>query len=137
MDLIEIKVLHAAVERRINQEMAVINLTFVQAMVIQHLYHHKGEVICQKDIQHALGLTHPTVSSILCRLDERKLIRTEVLGKDKRYKAIFLTEQGKSLQQDISRIVTRIGHELFDGIPSEEQAAASRVFQKMLSNLGA
>lgn len=135
MDLIEIKVLHAAVERRINQEMSAIHLTFVQAMVIQYLYHSAGETTCQKDIQNALGLAHPTVSGILSRLEERGLICSRSSGKDKRYRMIDLTEQGKNLHQDISLIVNHISEELFDGISDAEQADGSRIFQKMLSNL--
>lgn len=135
MDLIEIKVLHAAVERRINQELANISLTFVQAMVIQHLSHHAGQLICQKDIQQALGLTHPTVSSILHRLEERGLICTVVLGEDKRCRSVSLTAQGQHLQQDISLIVGEVSQKLLDGIPQSQQDDVSRVFQKMLSNL--
>lgn len=137
MELIEIKVLHAAVERRINQEMAAIGLTFVQAMVIQHLYHHRADVICQKDVQQALGLTHPTVSIILSRLEERALIRTAALGEDKRCKSIRLTAQGEQLQEDIGQIIARVSQTLFTGVEPEEQTVVSRVFAQMLSNLSA
>lgn len=137
MNLIEIKILHAAVERRINQELSAIHLTFVQAMVIQYLYHHMEETTCQKDIQRALGLTHPTVSSILNRLEEKQLICTEALGEDRRYKTIRPTGQSEELYQKIQEIIARIHVEIFDGISVSEQEKVSDIFQKMLSNLNA
>lgn len=135
MNLIEIKILHAAVERQINHELSSLNLTFVQAMVIQYLHHHKNATTCQKDIQQALGLTHPTVSNILTRLEDRKLIRTETLGEDKRYKALYPTKESEKLSQEITVIINRLEVQLFDGISVSEQKLLSSIFQKMLNNL--
>lgn len=135
MNLIEIKILNAAVERQINHELADINLTFVQAMVIQYLHHHKEVVTCQKDIQKALGLTHSTVSSILNRMEERKLIRTETLGEDKRYKALYPTGESRDLYQKINVIVNDLEGKIFHEISIGEQEMVSGIFQKMLLNM--
>ena len=69
-----IKILNTAIERILNKEMAELGITYTQATVIGFLNRNKDVEICQRNIEENLGLTHPTVSSILARLEEKKII---------------------------------------------------------------
>ena len=80
MELIHIKVLNTAIERILNKELAEYDITYTQATVIGYLKHHPEQDICQKDIEINLGLTHPTVSSILSRMEEKKYDRDTKYG---------------------------------------------------------
>ena len=93
MELIHIKVLNTAIERILNKELAEYDITYTQATVIGYLKHHPEQDICQKDIEINLGLTHPTVSSILSRMEEKNMIETRNMASDRRYKYIDLTEK--------------------------------------------
>lgn len=78
MELLTIKMLNTAIERVMNREMSDLGLTYTQTTVIGYLLENRGQDICQRDIEYNLGLTHPTVSSILNRMEANGLIGCRV-----------------------------------------------------------
>lgn len=135
MDIMEFKILNTAIERVLNQEMAELDITYTQATVIGYLNMNKNSEICQKDIEHALGLTHPTVSSILNRLEEKSLILTEPLESDRRYKKIILTDKSSSMTSAIKGKIEKIEEKLFSGLSKKEIENLSNVINKLLINI--
>lgn len=135
MDIMEFKILNTAIERVLNQEMAELDITYTQATVIGYLNMNKNSEICQKDIEHALGLTHPTVSSILNRLEEKSLILTEPLESDRRYKKIILTDKSSSMTSAIKGKIEKIEEKFFSGLSKKEIENLSNVINKLLINI--
>lgn len=135
MDIMEFKILNTAIERVLNQEMTELDITYTQATVIGYLNRNKDSEICQKDIEHGLGLTHPTVSSILNRLEEKELIRTAPLESDRRYKKIVLTDKSASMESAIKEKTEKIAEKLFKGMCEEEIEALSGVINRLISNI--
>lgn len=135
MDIMEFKILNTAIERILNQEMAELDITYTQATVIGYLNMNKNSDICQKDIEHGLGLTHPTVSSILNRLEEKKLIVTQPLESDRRYKKIVLTDKSSSMTLAISEKITKITAKLFNGLSQMEIEQLSSTINDLISNI--
>lgn len=135
MDLMEFKILNTAIERLLNQEMAELNITYTQATVIGYLSMHKGDEICQKDLEIGLGLTHPTLNSILSRLEDKELIQTEPLSSDRRYKKIALTTKSEAMHVVIKEKIMKISNRVFQGFDSEEQLLLGRMIEKSINNL--
>lgn len=135
MDIMEFKILNTAIERILNQEMAELDITYTQATVIGYLNMNKNSDICQKDIEHGLGLTHPTVSSILNRLEEKKLIVTQPLESDRRYKKIVLTDKSSSMTLAINEKITKITAKLFNGLSQMEIEQLSSTINYLISNI--
>jgi DNA-binding MarR family transcriptional regulator len=135
MDLMEVKILNTAIERILNKEMAELGITYTQATVIGFLRKNTEREICQKDVETSLGLTHPTVSSILSRLEEKDFIQTTPFSNDRRYKKIFLTDKSVSMADAIQRKIDRISENAFRGISSEKQEDFSQIIQKMIRNI--
>lgn len=135
MDLMEFKILNTAIERLLNQEMAELNITYTQATVIGYLSMHKGDEICQKDLEIGLGLTHPTLNSILSRLEDKELIQTEPLSSDRRYKKIVLTTKSEAMHVVIKEKIMKISNRVFQGFDSEEQLLLGRMIEKSINNL--
>jgi DNA-binding MarR family transcriptional regulator len=135
MDLMEVKILNTAIERILNKEMAELGITYTQATVIGFLRKNTEREICQKDVETSLGLTHPTVSSILSRLEEKDFIQTTPFSNDRRYKKIFLTDKSVSMADAIQRKIDRISENAFRGISSEKQEDFSQIIQKMVRNI--
>ena len=135
MDLMEIKILNTAIERVLNREMAPYGLTYTQATIIGYLFMNQNKEICQKDVEQNLGLTHPTVSSILDRLEEKRLISTVFSQTDRRFKILKLTPQSLVLHQKIHQKIMEISHEIFEGISSEEEQSLFTLISKMKENL--
>ncbi|HIZ76633.1 MAG TPA: MarR family transcriptional regulator [Firmicutes bacterium] len=135
MELIHIKVLNTAIERILNKELAEYDITYTQATVIGYLKHHPEQDICQKDIEINLGLTHPTVSSILSRMEEKNMIETRNMASDRRYKYIDLTEKAMNISDEIHTVIQRITAELFAGVSKEEQQVFSNVLKTLISQV--
>lgn len=135
MDIMEFKILNTAIERILNKEMAELDITYTQATVIGFLNMNQSKDICQKDIEHGLGLTHPTVSSILNRLEEKKLIVTEPLETDKRYKRIILTSKSSDMAMAIKEKIGKITEQLFSGFSEEEIKRLSCVIKVLIRNI--
>ena len=135
MKLLQFKILNTAIERILNNEMADIGLTYTQATVIGYLKQNVDKEICQKDIEYSLGLTHPTVSSILSRMEEGGMIVTETLSSDRRYKRIIPTEEAISLSECIHDKIEKIKEQLFEGISSEQEDFLDGMIKVMIQNV--
>jgi MarR family multiple gene transcriptional regulator MgrA len=135
MDLMEVKILNTAIERTVNKEMTALGITYTQATVIGFLRKNTEKEICQKDVEHSLGLTHPTVSSILTRLEEKDLVYTTPLSSDRRYKKILLTEKSMCMAAEIQKRIDAISETAFAGISKEKQAELSSIIQKIVQNI--
>ena len=105
-----IKILNTAIERILNKEMAELGITYTQATVIGFLNRNKDVEICQRNIEENLGLTHPTVSSILARLEEKKIIDTQQLESDKRFKRVFLSKKSIEMYKQIEEKISAISN---------------------------
>lgn len=135
MDIMDFKILNTAIERILNQEMAELDITYTQATVIGFLNRNQFDEICQKDIEHGLGLTHPTVSSILNRLEEKNLIMTEPLQSDRRYKKIVLTDKSSAMMCIISQKIGKITDQIFAGFSEEEKDQLSAAIGRLINNV--
>jgi DNA-binding MarR family transcriptional regulator len=135
MDLMEIKILNTAIERVLNKEMAEFGITYTQATVIGFLRKNDNKEICQKDIEQSLGLTHPTVSSILSRLEEKSFILTTPFDFDRRYKKIILTKKSVKMADDIQRKIDKIGETIFKGMTYEKQEELSETVSVIVRNI--
>ncbi|MCD7894063.1 MAG: MarR family transcriptional regulator [Erysipelotrichaceae bacterium] len=134
MEIMNIKILNTAIENILNRDFAEFDITYTQATVIGFLNQHNGEEICQRDIENALGLSHPTMSSILKRLDEKKLIRTEALATDRRYKRAELTDSSKKMVDTIQQKINSINERLTQGLSQTEEEEFERVMNVMIQN---
>ncbi len=135
MHLIDFKILNTAIERLLNKELSEFGITYTQATVIGYLKRNINQEICQKDIEYNLGLTTPTVSSILSRMEEKKMIFTQPSKSDRRYKSISLTPKAIEIAEDISIKIERITKMLFRGISAQEQEATGATIKKIIENI--
>lgn len=135
MDIINFKILNTAIERLLNQKMNELGITYTQATVIGYLKLKNDTLVFQKDIEINLGLTHPTVSSILKRLEEKKLIKTDVYEEDKRLKKIALTKNSYEILGKIQSKIDEMRKLLFSGISPEEIKNLDINIKKIIDNI--
>lgn len=135
MDLIEVKILNTAIERILNQTLARLGITYTQSSVIGYVKHRPNQEICQKDVEKGLGLTHPTVSSVLKRLEEKQFIITEPSSFDRRFKRIILTQKSYELSESIDETIEKLNRDAFQNFSDEEAAMFEKLIRKMTLNL--
>lgn len=110
-------------------------MTFSQMRVISYLKEHQGEKRAQKDIEDFFGVSHPTVVSIIHRLEERGLIKSTVDTNDRRIKNLTLTPAGDSLVSDASKQRENMDTSLLKGLKEEEIEELRRLLSQIAQNL--
>lgn len=135
MELLDIKILNTTVDREMNRAMKDVGLTSAQAYVLGCLNIMRQQDICQRDIEEALNLKHPTVSSILKLLEEKSIIRTEPLSSDHRYKKIMQTEKGRRIHEEMMKKYASVYHRAAQGFTKEELNQFSSYLVRMNENL--
>lgn len=135
IDIVAFKILNTAIERILNQELSEFDITFTQATVIGFLHLNRNNEICQKDIERALGLTHPTMSSILSRLQEKNLIFTEPLESDRRYKKIVLTDKSSGIAEVLQNKINQISDRVFEGMSEKELETLTGFMIRLIDNV--
>lgn len=136
MELLQLKMVNTTMERVLNARCKAYDLTGTQASVLIFLYNNKdNKIICQRDIEKALGLTHPTVCSILKRLEAKELIESKSLIEDHRFNEILLTAKSKKLKNKLMKEVDAIFSDSFAGISDKELKQISKTLDKMNANL--
>ncbi len=96
-----LKIIQENAERHANQIFRPVDLTSSQVRVLKFLRSRSSEKTTQKDIEHYLQVSHPTVVGILQRLEHKGFIRTEFDGSDKRDKYVYRTEKEEALFEEM------------------------------------
>lgn len=136
MELMQLKMANTTMERVLNKHCKAYDLTGTQATVLLFLFQNKtNRIICQCDIEKALGLTHPTVSSILKRLEAKDLISTKALIEDHRFNEVLLTDKSRKLKSRLIKEVKAILQQACNGISEKEQKAFTATLNIINDNL--
>ena len=129
-----IKTLNTTIERNINRQLAKYDLTGTQGIIIGYLSHNQDKEICQKHLEREFDLSHPTMSSILTRMESKGLIATSPLPKDRRYKKVFITEKGLDLDKDIFASIEEMEAKMVTGLSEEQQNELKSLLNVLIKN---
>lgn len=111
-----------------------IDLTLSQARILLFLDQERHRIIRQQDIEKALNLTNPTVSGLLCRLEEKEFIKRRIQADDQRCRNIFLTEKAEQIIDSIYQNVRFIERLLFEDLSNEEIKTLCKLLNKVARN---
>lgn len=134
MQLFEIKKVNTTMERHFNQKSKDLGLTGTQASVLHVLYESTDKLICQRDIENALGLTHPTVCSLLSRLQDKGFIEARSVLEDRRYHEIVLTSKGKKYKKKVESVITEMNDTTFRGFTPKELKTLQNYLDRIQQN---
>lgn len=83
-----------------------LDLTYLQYIVMMVLWEEEG--ISISSLGNKLHLDSGTLTPLLKRLESKGLVLRKVSPKDERVKSLFLTESGKSLKKQASKIPEQV-----------------------------
>ena len=122
---------------RANHLLRQYGVTIQQALIIQYLAWHADHSINQKNIELYLGISNPSVTSLMKTMVAKNLIRRLPDRTDARSYLLCLTAQGQKLQADIQRAFEQLIFEVNVGLTEEEQAQFNALPDKITHNLTA
>lgn len=130
-----IRILHWRTDQTITDTLEKMGLTASQGRVLGYVAHHP-EPPCPRDIENDFHLSHPTVSGLLSRLEQKGFLQLRTDPEDRRCKRIYLLEKGKACQTQIHQRIHQHEAQLVHGFTPEEQAQFASLLQRAIENLG-
>ena len=121
--------------RLLNKFLAQKNITAFngeQGRILHVLWENDG--ISNRELSKKSGLAMSSLTTMLERMEEKKLLERRVDENDKRKILIFLTDYAKSLKSEYDEISDKMTEISFEGISDEERLAFEATLEKVLYN---
>ena len=121
--------------RLLNKFLAQKNITAFngeQGRILHVLWANDG--ISNRELSKKSGLAMSSLTTMLERMEEKKLLERRVDENDKRKILIFLTDYAKSLKSEYDEISDKMTEISFEGISDEERLAFETTLEKVLYN---
>lgn len=113
------KVMQIRMEHDLNRKLQELDLTSAQGHIIGYLTHAK-EQPCARDLEQFFGLSHPTVSGLISRMEVKGFIEVRPDTLDRRVKRLFLLEKGMSCSRQIQQCIEENERQMLQGFTPEE-----------------
>ena len=111
------------------------DLTSTQSHILRYLSENEDKVIYPKDIERRFGLTHPTVSGVLQRLEAKQYIVCSADPDDRRCKRVSLTDEARQYLQEIARFFSSLEQTITRGMTDDEVRLLQRLLEQASENL--
>ena len=121
--------------RLLNKFLAQKNITAFngeQGRILHVLWENDG--ISNRELSKKSGLAMSSLTTMLERMEEKKLLIRKFCPIDKRKSLIFLTDYAKSLKSEYDEISDKMTEISFEGISDEERLAFEATLEKVLYN---
>lgn len=117
----------------VGEVLAEIGLHVGQEMVLIELWERDG--LRGGELASRLGVEPPTITKMIRRLENCGLLARRQDPEDARSFRVFLTEEGRSLEDPVTHRWGRIEEKTLSGLDEEERDQLHRLLQKVRANL--
>lgn len=128
-----IKLLSQLLSRKFTEKLEPFGLTPFHWLVLCCLWQEDG--LPTSSIGDKLKQVGGTLTGVLDRMEERKLVRRERDVHDRRIWRIWLTDAGRELEKDLPPIVTQLSDEFMYGISHPDREIFSQILNRAIANL--
>ena len=128
-----IKLLSQVLTRTFHEQLEPFGLTPFHWVVLCCLWQEDG--LATSTIGERLQQVGGTLTGVLDRMEERGLVRRERDCRDRRICRIWLTEEGKQLQEVLPPLARGIYEQAMAGISQSERERLSQLVDQVIANL--
>lgn len=130
-----LRILHWCTDQSMTAELEKMELTAAQGHIMGYLAHH-DEAPCPRDIEQEFKLSHPTVSGLLSRLEQKAFIELRTDPDDRRYKRIYILPKGRECHDRMHQTILRNEERLVQGFTEEEKQLFADFLNRAIENMG-
>lgn len=130
-----IRVLHWCCDQEMTENLEKMDLTASQGHLLAFISRRGDQPTCAKDVETGLRLSHPTVSGLLSRLEQKGFLTQETDPKDRRSKRIVLLEKGKVCQERMCQMIEEHEERIVRGFTPEEREQFLNLLRRAIKNL--
>ena len=117
----------------VGELLAEVGLHVGQEMVLIELWEKDG--LRGGELAERLGIEPPTVTKMLRRLEKCGLVERRQDPNDARSFRVYLTDEGRSLEEPVARCWEKVEEKTFAGIGVEERRTLHRLLTKVRANV--
>ena len=130
-----LRVLHWCTDQSMTAALETMDLTASQGHIMAYLA-HQSQPPCPRDIEAEFQLSHPTVSGLLSRMEQKGFIELRTDPDDRRCKRIYVLDKGWQCHELMHQIIDEREKRIVEGFTPEEQAQFSDLLQRAITNMG-
>lgn len=130
----QFKRINDKIKQRADADLQTHELTITQSRVLGFIMASGGQV-SQKEIEHDLQVSHPTVVGLVSRMEQKGLLTSWVDPMDRRNKLIRATEKGRETDRQIDATVQKQDEMLIQGLSPEQVQSLESCLAQILKNL--
>ena len=124
---------HMMIQKQLMEQLKPYGLTLGQPKVLDYLKDHDGAN--QKEIAAACHIEAGSLTSVLNRMEDQNMVERRILNGNRRSFYVFLTKNGRRLQQIVEQKFHEIEAVALSGISEEDLNFFLKTFQKVQDNL--
>lgn len=130
-----IRILHWCTDQAMTSELEQLELTAAQGHIMVFLMHCQ-EPPCPRDVEEKFHLSHPTVSGILSRLEQKGFLELRPDKTDRRFKRIFILPKGMECHERMHRTILNNEEQMVKDFSPEERKQFQALLQRAIANMG-
>ena len=130
-----LRVLHWCTDQNMTAALETMELTAAQGHIMGYLA-HQSEPPCSRDLEAEFQLSHPTVSGLLGRLEQKGFIEQRSDPEDRRKKRIYVLEKGRACHRLMHDTIMENEQRIVRGFTPEEQAQFADFLSRAITNMG-
>ena len=132
---LKLKQIHDCIQKRANNDMQEMDLTFSQHHVIMCLAHREDHTAELKELEREFRVSQPTMAGIVQRLEAKGYVEPLAHPTDRRIKMIRLTPEGLELSERSHQKMLRRRQEMTNDLTHEELETLERLLEKIYQNI--
>lgn len=130
-----VRVLHCSTSQVISQALQTMELTSAQGHIMGYIGHCKHPP-CPREMEEAFGLSHPTISGLLSRLEKKEFLEFRTDEQDRRCKRVYLLPKGEQCLTLLDETIQASEERLVSGFTPEERAQFTDFLKRATENMG-
>ena len=132
-----IKRISNAMDRKRTVDLEDLGLTSSQGLVLGYLARHRDETVCPGDVCRHFGLSQPTVTGILQRLEAKGFLAYADDPTDRRRRRLLPTEKALEVHQRVVQRFVETEELLTRNMSGDERAQLLRLLDRLIVNMDA
>ena len=130
-----LRVLHHCARQSMDSAMETMELTAAQGPIMAYLAHAE-QPPCPRDLEAEFHLTHPTVSGLLSRLEQKGFVELRTDPEDRRCKRIYILDKGWQCHEVMHHTIQENERRMTEGFTEEERELFSNLLRRAIQNMG-
>ena len=130
-----VRILHWCCDQTMTEALNKMDLTASQGRLMAFVAHRGQQPTYARDVEQALHLTHPTVSGLLSRLEQKGFVELITDPDDRRSKRIVISEKGLACHERMHAVIIEYESRIVHGFTEEEKTLLAQFLQRAIENV--